>query len=116
MWCTFMAYSYILRPPTHMNDKRTNYAVFWLGLGSLLGWPFSGAIGIPFLIEELLVYGRETVMSAQGHAVQFVRPANWRVQRLMRLAKAVAFSGAVISVREGEKLGNEELQKLTLNG
>ncbi|KAL1935001.1 hypothetical protein VTP01DRAFT_4141 [Rhizomucor pusillus] len=98
MWCTFMAYSYILRPPTHMNDKRTNYAVFWLGLGSLLGWPFSGAIGIPFLIEELLVYGRETVMSAQGHAVQFVRPANWRVQRLMRLAKAVAFSGAVISI------------------
>lgn len=98
-----MAYSYILRPPMHMNDKRTNFGVFWLGLGALLGWPFSGAIGIPFVIEELLVYGRETVMNAQGHAVQFVRPANWRVQRLVRLVKAATISGAVISVRERDR-------------
>ncbi|KAF2268440.1 hypothetical protein CC78DRAFT_551302 [Lojkania enalia] len=34
---------------------RTAQGIFWFALGSLLGWPFAGALIIPFLAEEALL-------------------------------------------------------------
>ncbi|KAF2739358.1 hypothetical protein EJ04DRAFT_484095 [Polyplosphaeria fusca] len=33
---------------------RTAQGIFWFALGSLLGWPFAGALVLPFIIEEVL--------------------------------------------------------------
>lgn len=98
MWTTFMAYSYILRPPYQISHKRTYRAVFCLGLGALLGWPFSAVVGIPFAVEEILEYGRDGAFDARGRAVALVRPDNWRKQRVIRLARAIAVCALGISV------------------
>jgi alpha-1,2-mannosyltransferase len=34
---------------------RTAQGIFWFALGSLLGWPFAGALILPFLAEEALL-------------------------------------------------------------
>ena len=34
---------------------RTAQGIFWFALGSLLGWPFAGALVIPFLAEEIIL-------------------------------------------------------------
>jgi alpha-1,2-mannosyltransferase len=34
---------------------RTAQGIFWFGLGSLLGWPFAGALVLPFVFEEVLL-------------------------------------------------------------
>ncbi|KAF7728653.1 mannosyltransferase [Apophysomyces ossiformis] len=88
MYTTFMAFSYILQPPNHADRKRTYYAVFWLGLGALVGWPFSAVVGIPFAIEEILVFGRNSV-TKNGVVVQVMRTSNWRFKRAFRLAEAI---------------------------
>ena len=35
--------------------SRTPQGIFWFGLGSTLGWPFAGALILPFLGEEILL-------------------------------------------------------------
>jgi alpha-1,2-mannosyltransferase len=91
MYTTMMAFSFILRPPNQMDRTRTYASVFWLVLGGL-AWPFSGAIGIPFAIEELVVYGRDTKTDKQGQLQVAVRSAQWRLMRLVRLVEAVVLS------------------------
>lgn len=34
---------------------RTAQGIFWFGVGSMLGWPFAGALVLPFLAEEVLL-------------------------------------------------------------
>ncbi|PSN64318.1 hypothetical protein BS50DRAFT_602058 [Corynespora cassiicola Philippines] len=34
---------------------RTAQGIFWFAVGSLLGWPFAGALVIPFVVEEVLL-------------------------------------------------------------
>ncbi|KAI8993202.1 Alg9-like mannosyltransferase family-domain-containing protein [Pilobolus umbonatus] len=85
MYCVFMAFSYSLRPVSHVDRSRTYKVVFWIGLGSLAGWPFAALIGIPFAIEEVLIYGRDTTNG--------VRHPQWRVKRVVRLAEAILLCG-----------------------
>jgi alpha-1,2-mannosyltransferase len=35
------------------NYERIKYCVFYIALGALLGWPFSGAVSLPFIVNEL---------------------------------------------------------------
>ncbi|CAO3593897.1 unnamed protein product [Absidia cylindrospora] len=91
MYTTMMAFSFILKPPTQMERKRTYLSVFWLVMGGL-AWPFSGAIGIPFAIEELVVFGRDTQTSKGGQLQVAVRSEHWRWARLLRLVEAVVIS------------------------
>lgn len=98
MWTTFLAYSFILRQPSQVSSKRTYRAVTCLGLGAMLGWPFSAIVGLPFMAEELLVYGRDVGMDAQGNMVQLLKPKTWQIQRATRLARAVVTCGAAIAV------------------
>jgi len=34
---------------------RTAQGIMWFGIGSVLGWPFAGALVLPFLAEEVLL-------------------------------------------------------------
>ena len=98
MWMTFLAFSYALRPPNQISSRRTFRTVLCLGLGALLGWPFSAVVGIPFVVDEIMVYGHDGAVDRQGRVVQVIRPANWRIQRTIRLVKTIATCFIGISV------------------
>ncbi|KAI8367633.1 Alg9-like mannosyltransferase family-domain-containing protein [Radiomyces spectabilis] len=98
MSTVFMAFSYILRPPSHVDRSRTYYAVFWIGLGALLGWPFSAILGLPFAIEEVVVYGRDTTIDKEGKVIQVIRSTHWRFKRAFRLLEAILVCGTGISL------------------
>jgi alpha-1,2-mannosyltransferase len=98
MITTMMAFSFVLQPPTNFSRNRTYGATFFFGLGALLGWPFCAALGIPFVIEELSVYGREMQVDEKGNVVKMVKPADWRIKRALRLGEAMLLSFIVIAV------------------
>lgn len=63
MYTTMLAFSHIMKteeaatgPSPFQKQLRTCFwPVFWIGLGAILGWPFSGLVGVPFVVEFLLL-------------------------------------------------------------
>ncbi|KAF0412292.1 glycosyltransferase family 22 protein [Gigaspora margarita] len=55
MYTTMVAFFYALMPVSTTSGRRVHRTIFWVGLGSLLGWPFSAAVGIPAALEELVL-------------------------------------------------------------
>ncbi|KAI8072410.1 Alg9-like mannosyltransferase family-domain-containing protein [Gongronella butleri] len=88
MYTTMMAFTYILRPTTQLHRTRTYKAVFWLILGGI-AWPFSGAIGLPFALEELTVYGQDSSVTKSGQLHVAMKSRNWQLLRFIRLFEAV---------------------------
>jgi alpha-1,2-mannosyltransferase len=39
----------------HDGSIKTAQGIFWFALGSLLGWPFAGALVLPFVVEEVVL-------------------------------------------------------------
>lgn len=35
--------------------SKTATGVMWFGIGATVGWPFSGILAVPFLVEEFLL-------------------------------------------------------------
>ncbi|KAI8587172.1 Alg9-like mannosyltransferase family-domain-containing protein [Geranomyces variabilis] len=54
MYAVTLAASYSFDPP---GRRRTYAVVSLIGVGSLLGWPFAAAAGLPFVMEELSLSG-----------------------------------------------------------
>jgi alpha-1,2-mannosyltransferase len=55
---SFAMYTTMLGFSAFMNwagGMRTAQGVFWFAVGSLLGWPFAGALVLPFVFEELFL-------------------------------------------------------------
>lgn len=55
---SFAMYTTMLGFSAFMDWKggiKTAQGIFWFALGSLLGWPFAGALIIPFVLEEVLL-------------------------------------------------------------
>lgn len=95
MYTTMLFFSQMLQPPRQHSAKRTFLAIFWVGLGGLLGWPFSAAVGLPFALEELLIHSRN---QSKKKTVRF---RDWRRIRFLRLVtSAIAVLGCVL-VRTG---------------
>ncbi|KAF9100959.1 mannosyltransferase [Mortierella sp. AM989] len=93
MYTTMLFFSQMLQTPRQHSGKRTFWAIFWVGLGGLLGWPFSAAVGLPFAVEELLIYSRD---HSKKKTVRF---RDWRMMRLVRLVtSAAAVLGCVLFV------------------
>ncbi|KAF8959365.1 mannosyltransferase [Entomortierella lignicola] len=91
MYTTMLFFSHMLQTPGQHSGKRTFWAIFWVGLGGLLGWPFSAAIGLPFALEELLIHTRD---HSKKKTVRF---RDWRMMRLVRLiTSAAAVLGLVL--------------------
>ena len=89
MYTTMLFFSQMLQPPRPHSGKRTFWAIFWVGLGGLLGWPFSAAVGLPFALEELLIHSRN---QSKKKTVRF---RDWRRIRFLRL---VVYAIAVLAL------------------
>ena len=61
MYMNMFAFSYALDPPSLKNYQRTTMAVLCFAIGAVVGWPFALALAIPFVWEELFVYGADRV-------------------------------------------------------
>ncbi|KAF9287841.1 mannosyltransferase [Mortierella alpina] len=91
MYTTMLFFSQMLQCPHRQSGKRTFWAIFWVGLGALLGWPFSAAVGLPFALEELLIHSRS---QSRKKTVRF---RDWRRMRLLRLlTSSIAVLGCVL--------------------
>ncbi|KAI9272239.1 Alg9-like mannosyltransferase family-domain-containing protein [Helicostylum pulchrum] len=97
MYCVFMAFSYALKPVSDIDRSRTYKVVFWIGLGALGGWPFAALVGIPFAIEEVTIFGRDTMTQEDGTVVRSVAGAHWRLRRFVRLMEATLICGSGIT-------------------
>ncbi|KAF8078928.1 glycosyltransferase family 22 protein [Lyophyllum atratum] len=61
MYMTMFAFSYALDRPSYNNPRRTLLATLAFAVGAIVGWPFALALAIPFVFEELFVFGADRV-------------------------------------------------------
>ena len=86
-----MACSYAFHPATStkVGSSRAYRATFSVALGTIIGWPFSAALGIPFAVEQLFLTGGDVAVGSKRDRLMIER---WQI-----MAKAVAL-GATIAV------------------
>ena len=77
MYTTMLALSHAFIPPSNKDSQRTLAAVMYFTLGAVLGWPFALAIAIPFVAEELFVFGADQVTAKEK--------LEWQLNRGIRL-------------------------------
>ncbi|KAI0375445.1 glycosyltransferase family 22 protein [Pilatotrama ljubarskyi] len=63
MYANTIAFAYALEPPSSDNMRRTLFATLAFASGAVVGWPFSLAVAVPFVLEELFVGGTDKVTS-----------------------------------------------------
>jgi alpha-1,2-mannosyltransferase len=54
---SFAMYMAMLGAAAFMNWRgglKTSQGMYWFGLGAVLGWPFSAALSIPYMLEEVM--------------------------------------------------------------
>ncbi len=74
-----LAFSFAMKLPSRLDNQRTYLAVACFAIGGILGWPFALAIAIPFVIEEIFVFGKDKIKADAR--------ATWMVGRLVRLVQ-----------------------------
>lgn len=76
MYTTMLALSYGFHPATSTSTgkSRAVKATVWTAVGAIVGWPFSAAMSIPFVIEQLFLTGGEI---AVGSARQSLTAKRW---------------------------------------
>ncbi|KAF8495055.1 glycosyltransferase family 22 protein [Gautieria morchelliformis] len=77
MYANMLAFSYAIRLPNKFDNRRTVLATFFFATGAIVGWPFSLLVSVPFVLEELFVFGSDRVPST-------VRGV-WQISRVKRL-------------------------------
>jgi len=61
MYTTTLAFSYAMEPVSSKNHRRTILATLMFAAGGIVGWPFALALAIPFVVEELFIFGADHV-------------------------------------------------------
>ena len=89
MYTSTLAFSYAFTPNSSQNKHRTLAATLVFALGGIVGWPFALALALPFVFEELFIYGADSVAPEAK--------ISWMVQRWMRLFMA-GFAALLIFV------------------
>lgn len=86
-----LAYSYVLEPVSSKPNcgRRTLLSCLFFVIATLAGWPFVGALALPFVFEELGMFGNDQVMPAS-------RPS-WAASRFNRLFACGLFSLILVS-------------------
>ncbi|KAJ3558974.1 hypothetical protein NM688_g620 [Phlebia brevispora] len=79
MYANAIAFSYAMEPANNKNMRRALFATLYFATGALVGWPFALAVAIPFVFEELFLYGTDTVSPMQR--------SSWMITRWTRLIK-----------------------------
>jgi Alg9-like mannosyltransferase family len=77
MYTTMLALSHAFIPPSNKDSQRTLATVMYFTIGAVLGWPFALAIAIPFVVEELFVFGADQVTAKEK--------LDWQLNRGIRL-------------------------------
>ena len=81
MYTTMFALSHAFIPPSNKDGHRTLTTVLLFTVGAVLGWPFALAIAVPFVFEELFVFGADTVPEKDR--------SGWQLNRAIRLLLCV---------------------------
>ncbi|KZS93306.1 glycosyltransferase family 22 protein [Sistotremastrum niveocremeum HHB9708] len=79
MYTTTLAVSFAFRAPSAIDGLRTLGATVWFAVGAIWGWPFSLALAIPFVFEEIFMLGFDRVSPENRLA--------WSQRRLRRLTR-----------------------------
>ena len=61
MYALCLAWSFSFQAPSQSTRSRTLGAVLCFAVGAVVGWPFSLFLAVPFVIEEVCVYGKDRV-------------------------------------------------------
>ncbi|QRV80297.1 glycosyltransferase family 22 protein [Ceratobasidium sp. AG-Ba] len=61
MYTTTAACSFSFLPPSSSRTQRTLAATVLFAAGAIVGWPFSLLLAVPFVFEELFLYGGDIV-------------------------------------------------------
>ncbi|KAI0049268.1 glycosyltransferase family 22 protein [Auriscalpium vulgare] len=77
MYANTLACAYAFLPPSSQDGGRTLRATLLFATGALVGWPFALALAIPFVFEELFVFGGDRVPASAW--------TDWIVGRWTRL-------------------------------
>ncbi|KAI0688138.1 glycosyltransferase family 22 protein [Cytidiella melzeri] len=77
MYFNCIGFAYFIEPTTSTNMRRTLLATMAFATGALIGWPFSIAVALPFVFEELFLYAKDNVAP--------MNQTSWRIQRWSRL-------------------------------
>lgn len=78
MYTTLLAFSFCIKPPSMDNHLRTLSTVVLFAIGAVVGWPFSLLLALPFVLEELFVFGADRVVPAT-----YVSWLSGRIRRLI---------------------------------
>jgi len=88
MYTTTAAFAASIAPSSFRQPQRALYATLLFATGAIAGWPFSLALAIPFVIEELFI--------ASGDRVPSSVMLSWMSGRWSRLFKAGAFASLIL--------------------
>ena len=80
MYTSTLAFAYAFAPNSSQNNRRTLAATLIFATGGVVGWPFALALALPFVFEELFIYG--------GDLVAPEAKISWIVRRWIRLFMA----------------------------
>ncbi|KAI1793985.1 asparagine-linked glycosylation 9 protein isoform a [Ganoderma leucocontextum] len=61
MYANTLGFAYAIRRSTNEDMRRTLFATLCFAAGAIVGWPFSLAVTIPFVFEELFLAGGDRV-------------------------------------------------------
>ncbi len=91
MYMSTFAFAYSIVPSSSSNTYRTLAATISFAAGAVIGWPFALALSLPFVFEELFVFGADRVnASSRG---------NWMLARWKRLFGAGALAALIFVCR-----------------
>ncbi|KAL6304798.1 asparagine-linked glycosylation 9 protein isoform a [Sparassis latifolia] len=86
MYANTLAFSFALEPSGSSNMKRTLFATLSFAAGAIIGWPFALAVAIPFVFEELFMFGADRV------------PPELKLSWMLKRWKRMLVCGAVASL------------------
>lgn len=92
MYTTMLGFSYGWHPATStsIGTSRAYKATVCFAVGAIVGWPFSAALGVPFVLEQLFTTGGEV---AVGQEKQILMAKRWDTMlRAIALGASIAVS------------------------
>lgn len=89
---SFAMYTTMLGMAAFMNWRgglKTAHGMFWFSLGGILGWPFSLALCIPFILEELFFASMSHKDALVDAVMRFIRGTVAGLLVLVSLARSI---------------------------
>ena len=92
MYANAVAFAFAMEPASNKNMRRVLFATLAFATGAIVGWPFAGAVAIPFVFEELFLYGTDGVSRKERFSWRITRWRRFMVSALVASLIAVCSS------------------------